>query len=57
MQKKLNRAERALLKRPPWRDLLLNLAITKIQQRQNLLAQDPEVAQAIANQTLYPHLW
>ena len=34
-----------------------DLAIAKIQQRQNLLEQDPEVAQAIANQTLYPHLW
>jgi hypothetical protein len=34
-----------------------DLALAKIQQRQNLLEQDPEVAQAIANQTLYPHLW
>ena len=40
-----------------WEAAIPDLAIAKIQQRQNLLEQDPEVAQAIANQTLHPHLW
>ena len=41
----------------PWEAATTDLAIAKIQQRQNLLEQDPAVAQTIANQTLHPHLW
>ena len=33
------------------------LAAEKIVARQKLLAMPPEEAQALVNQTLYPHLW
>mgnify|MGYP000157662523 CR=1 FL=1 len=36
---------------------LESLAIVKVEQRQKLLRLDPETAQKIVNQTLYPQLW
>jgi len=33
------------------------LAAEKVVARQKLLAMPPEEAQALVNQTLYPHLW
>jgi hypothetical protein len=36
---------------------LSELEAAKVAARQELLAQDPEAAQAIANQILHPQLW
>jgi hypothetical protein len=36
---------------------LEELEAAKVTARRSLLAQEPEVAQAIVNQTLHPHLW
>jgi hypothetical protein len=36
---------------------LEELEAAKVVTRRSLLAQHPDVAQAIANQTLYPQLW